>query len=158
MTLAQLAAAHGVATSYEDWSGTPVPVAPTAVVAALAALGVDADGGEALVRALEDVCGLARRDVLMLLIREFTRPKMPVPASVWLNFAAEFNEKASPGVGEAALTRLLQSGPAKLASWSAAAMHFTGSERPTPRGSKPTMSNLSVISEGRPPSAAPKVR
>lgn len=68
------------------------------------------------VRALEDICGLARRDVLMLLIREFTRPKMPVPASVWLNFAAEFNERASPGVGEAALTRLLQSGPAKLAS------------------------------------------
>lgn len=68
------------------------------------------------VRALEDICGLARRDVLMLLIREFTRPKMSVPASVWLNFAAEFNEKASPGVGEAALTRLLQSGPAKLAS------------------------------------------
>lgn len=83
------------------------------------------------VRALEDICGLARRDVLMLLIREFTRPKMPVPASVWLNFAAEFNEKASPGVGEAALTRLLQSGPAKLASntedgaWQDA-MTFTG--------------------------------
>jgi hypothetical protein len=83
------------------------------------------------VRALEEICGLARRDVLMLLIREFTRPKMPVPASVWLNFAAEFNEKASPGVGEAALTRLLQSGPAKLASntedgaWRDA-MTFTG--------------------------------
>ncbi len=83
------------------------------------------------VRALEDICGLARRDVLMLLIREFTRPKMPVPASVWLNFAAEFNEKAAPGVGEAALTRLLQSGPAKLASntedgaWQDA-MIFTG--------------------------------
>lgn len=83
------------------------------------------------VRALEDICGLARRDVLMLLIREFTRPKMSVPASVWLNFAAEFNEKASPGVGEAALTRLLQSGPAKLATstedgaWQDA-MTFTG--------------------------------
>ena len=35
MTLAQLAAAHGVATSYEDWSGAPVDVAPTAVVALL---------------------------------------------------------------------------------------------------------------------------
>jgi hypothetical protein len=83
------------------------------------------------VHALEDICGLARRDVLMLLIREFTRPKMPVPASVWLNFAAEFNETASLGVGEAALTRLLQSGPAKLASntedgaWQDA-MTFTG--------------------------------
>jgi hypothetical protein len=68
------------------------------------------------VRALEDICGLARRDVLMLLIHEFTRPKMAVPASVWLNFAAEFNENTTRGVGEAALTRLLQSGPAKLAS------------------------------------------
>ena len=45
------------------------------------------------VRALEDICGLARRDVLMLLIREFTRPEMPVPASVWLNFAAELQRK-----------------------------------------------------------------
>lgn len=83
------------------------------------------------VRALEDICGLSRRDVLMLLIQEFTRPKMPVPASVWLNFAAEFNEKTSHGVGEAALTRLLQSGPAKLAAntedgaWQDA-MTFTG--------------------------------
>lgn len=83
------------------------------------------------VRALEEVCGLARRDVLMLLIQEFTRPKMPVPASVWLNFAAEFNGKTTPGVGEAALTRLLQSGSAKLASntedgaWQEA-MTFTG--------------------------------
>ncbi|WP_180839037.1 NACHT domain-containing protein [Variovorax sp. RO1] len=83
------------------------------------------------VRALEDICGVARRDVLMFLIHEFTRPKMPVPASVWLNFAAEFNGKTSHGVGEAALTRLLQSGPAKLASntedgaWQDA-MTFTG--------------------------------
>lgn len=83
------------------------------------------------VRALEEICDLARRDVLMLLIHEFTRPKMPVPASVWLNFAAEFNGKTSHGVGEAALTRLLQSGPAKLASntedgaWQDA-MTFTG--------------------------------
>lgn len=81
--------------------------------------------------ALEEICGLARHDVLMLLIHEFTRPKMPVPASVWLNFAAEFNGKTTQSVGEAALTRLLQSGPAKLASntedgaWQDA-MTFTG--------------------------------
>ncbi len=83
------------------------------------------------IRALEEICGLTRRDVLMLLIHEFTRPKMPVPASVWLNFAAEFNGKTTHGVGEAALTRLLRSGPAKLASntedgaWQDA-MTFTG--------------------------------
>jgi hypothetical protein len=68
------------------------------------------------VRALEEICGLERRDVLMLLIREFTRPKMSVSASVWLNFAAEFNARTTPGVGEQSLTRLLQSGPARLAS------------------------------------------
>lgn len=83
------------------------------------------------VRALEEICGLERRDVLMLLIHEFTRPKMPVPASVWLNFAAEFNARTKPGVGEQALTRLLQSGPARLASntedgaWQES-MSFTG--------------------------------
>lgn len=67
-------------------------------------------------RALEEICGVDRREVLMMLIHEFTRPKMPVPASVWLNFAAEFNAQTTSGVGETALTRLLQSGPAKLAS------------------------------------------
>ncbi|MCA1710733.1 MAG: 4-alpha-glucanotransferase [Actinobacteria bacterium] len=40
--LAELAAAHGVATSYDDWSGKPVEVSPEAVTAALSALGVDA--------------------------------------------------------------------------------------------------------------------
>jgi hypothetical protein len=68
------------------------------------------------VRALEEICGLERHDVLMLLIHEFTRPKISVPASVWLNFAAEFNARTTPGVGERSLTRLLQSGPARLAS------------------------------------------
>jgi hypothetical protein len=49
-------------------------------------------------------------------------------------------------------------GAAKFASWSALLMHSTGSERPTPRGSKPRMSNRSVIAVGRPPSASPKDR
>jgi 4-alpha-glucanotransferase len=53
--LADLAAAHGVATSYEDWSGRPVDVAPEAVVAALAALGVDASGDDAVRAALTEV-------------------------------------------------------------------------------------------------------
>ncbi|QQX89738.1 ATP-binding protein (plasmid) [Cupriavidus necator] len=68
------------------------------------------------VKAFQDVCDIDRRTLLMLLIRELSRPKSPVPASVWLNFAAELNAVAMPGVGQAALTRLLQSGPAKLAS------------------------------------------
>lgn len=68
------------------------------------------------VKAFQDVCGVDRCTLLMFLIRELSHPKSPVPASVWLNFAAEFNELAMPGVGQTALTRLLQSGPAKLAS------------------------------------------
>lgn len=110
-------------TCKEQWGGSSLAVtealkacAPVIVrVNALEYISFDYLSGSH-VQALEDICGLARRDVLMLLIREFTRPKMAVPASVWLNFAAEFNEGASPGVGEAALTRQLQSGPAKLAS------------------------------------------
>lgn len=109
-------------TCKEQWIGSSLAVA--AALKACAPVIARVNAGEYIsfdylsgshVRALEDICGLPRRDVLMPLIREFTRPKMPVPASVWLNFAAEFNEKASPGVGDAALTRLLQSGPAKLA-------------------------------------------
>ncbi|MGZ6793666.1 MAG: 4-alpha-glucanotransferase, partial [Mycobacteriales bacterium] len=55
MTLEQLAAAHGVATSYDDWSGRRVPVSRTAVTAALAALGVDAGDDGAVAAALQDV-------------------------------------------------------------------------------------------------------
>jgi hypothetical protein len=68
------------------------------------------------VQAFEEICGIDRHSFLRLLIREFSRPKVPVPASVWLNFAAELNAGANLGVGQTALTRLLQSGPAKLAS------------------------------------------
>jgi 4-alpha-glucanotransferase len=53
--LQQLAAAHGVATSYEDWSGKPVAVSESAVVAALAALDVDASTPRAIADALEAV-------------------------------------------------------------------------------------------------------
>ncbi|CAA9323521.1 MAG: GH77 [uncultured Frankineae bacterium] len=55
MTLAQLAAAHGVATSYEDWAGAETQVSEAAVVAALAALGVDARGEQAVAQALAEV-------------------------------------------------------------------------------------------------------
>jgi hypothetical protein len=125
-------------TCKEQWIGSSLAVADALKACAQVVARVNASEyisydylSGSHIRALEEICGLARRDVLMLLIHEFTRPKMPVPASVWLNFAAEFNEGASPGVGEAALTRLLQSGPAKLASntedgaWQDA-MNFTG--------------------------------
>ncbi len=51
-SLALLAGAHGVATSYEDWSGRRVEVEQTAVVQALAALGVDASSEGAVQAAL----------------------------------------------------------------------------------------------------------
>ncbi|MCU1594813.1 MAG: malQ, partial [Frankiales bacterium] len=53
MTLEQLAAAHGVATSYDDWSGRRVPVSVTAITSALAALGVDASDDAAVATALD---------------------------------------------------------------------------------------------------------
>ncbi|HWG94402.1 MAG TPA: 4-alpha-glucanotransferase, partial [Mycobacteriales bacterium] len=51
--LAALAAAHGVATGYLDWADRRVPVRRSAVVAALAALDVDASTPEAARAALQ---------------------------------------------------------------------------------------------------------
>ncbi|MGB8650554.1 MAG: 4-alpha-glucanotransferase [Mycobacteriales bacterium] len=55
MTLSELAAAHGVSTSYVDWRGRSVEVPRTAVVAVLAALGVDAGSDEAVADGLRAV-------------------------------------------------------------------------------------------------------
>ncbi|MFF8602537.1 4-alpha-glucanotransferase [Streptomyces sp. NPDC015232] len=52
MTLARLAALHGVATEYAPSEGVTVPVSEATVVAVLRALGVDASGPEALAAAL----------------------------------------------------------------------------------------------------------
>ncbi|MFF3976669.1 4-alpha-glucanotransferase [Streptomyces sp. NPDC001828] len=54
MTLARLAARHGVATSYSPSAGITVDVPDATVVAVLAALGVDASTPSALRRALAD--------------------------------------------------------------------------------------------------------
>src|SRR5947209_12892965 len=51
----RLAAAHGVATSYEDQLQRTVHVAESSVVAVLAALGVDASTPAAVEAALDDV-------------------------------------------------------------------------------------------------------
>jgi 4-alpha-glucanotransferase len=53
--LARLAAAHGVATSYEDQLRRPVEVGRDAVVGVLAALGVDASSPQAVDAALREV-------------------------------------------------------------------------------------------------------
>jgi 4-alpha-glucanotransferase len=57
--LVELASAHGVATDYWDWQGRHVTVSATAIRAVLTALGVDAEGEDAVERALADV-GLAQ--------------------------------------------------------------------------------------------------
>ncbi|MCO6714991.1 4-alpha-glucanotransferase, partial [Streptomyces sp. CHA16] len=53
MALSRLAELHGVATSYSPCPDRTVPAAESAVVAALAALGVDASSPEAIRTALE---------------------------------------------------------------------------------------------------------
>jgi 4-alpha-glucanotransferase len=54
-SLAELAHAHGVATSFGDWRGGGAEASSEAVVAVLAAMGVDAGDGEAIRKALDDV-------------------------------------------------------------------------------------------------------
>ena len=53
--LVELAHAHGVATEYWDWQGRHVVVSAAAIRAVLTALGVDAEGDDAVERALADV-------------------------------------------------------------------------------------------------------
>lgn len=65
---------------------------------------------------LSALSGVDRQALIIGLVQEFSRPNTSIPASVWLSLATEFNRKATPGVGQQALTRLLSSGPAKLAS------------------------------------------
>lgn len=68
---------------------------------------------------LNDLSALSSVDVQILvmeLVREFTRPPISIPAAVWLSLASECNRQAAPGVGQKALSRLLNSGPAKLAN------------------------------------------
>jgi 4-alpha-glucanotransferase len=62
--LEQLAAAHGVATSYLDWDRRPVVVAESAVVAALAAVDVDASSPGAVASALRDLDAATWLDML----------------------------------------------------------------------------------------------
>jgi len=67
-------------------------------------------------RELSAISGAGREALVYSLIREFARPDLSIPASVWLGIAAELNDKAKRGVGQRALARLLSSGPEKLAS------------------------------------------
>ena len=64
IALAALAAAHGVATRYDDWSGRSVQVAPAAVIAALACLDVEAATPAEVEQALDEVQRAAWRRLL----------------------------------------------------------------------------------------------
>ena len=63
-SLAELAHAHGVATSFGDWRGGGAQASSEAVVAVLAAMGVDARDGEAIRKSLDDVCVASWRRML----------------------------------------------------------------------------------------------
>lgn len=65
---------------------------------------------------LAELSGFDHRTLTLTLIKEFSRPDMSIPASVWLSLATTFNKSASSGVGQDVIKRLLNSGPAKLAS------------------------------------------
>lgn len=65
---------------------------------------------------LSSISGVNRDQLILLLIESFSERGASIPASVWLNFATEFNVRASPGVGQSALERLLNSGAGKLAA------------------------------------------
>ena len=53
--LVELAHAHGVATEYWDWQGQHVTVSAAAIRAVLTALGIEAEGDDAVEQALVDV-------------------------------------------------------------------------------------------------------
>ena len=94
MTLAQLAAAHGVATSYEDWSGAAVPVSDAAVVSALAALDVDAATDDAIAAALTEAeqapwRRLVRHTVVVRGGRGTVEVHLPADGDVALELVAE---------------------------------------------------------------------
>jgi hypothetical protein len=65
---------------------------------------------------LSAISGVDRGQLILLLIESFSDRDASIPASVWLSLATEFNVRASPGVGQRALERLLNSGAGKLSA------------------------------------------
>lgn len=65
---------------------------------------------------LSRLSGVDRHSLILALIKEFSRPNVEVPASVWLGLATAVNAISANGVGQAAVQRLLNAGAAKLAS------------------------------------------
>lgn len=68
------------------------------------------------INSLSELSGVGRHSIILELVKQFARPDVEVPASVWLALATYINTMAVSGVGQAALKRLLNAGAAKLAS------------------------------------------
>ena len=105
-SLEQLAAAHGVATSYDNWNNDPVAVQESAVIAALAAMDVDAATPEAVTAALADVEDAPWRSVLppVVVLRGagevVVRSALPPVLEVRLEDGQPFAVHAQPNAGE----------------------------------------------------------
>ncbi|MDT7572799.1 MAG: 4-alpha-glucanotransferase [Actinomycetota bacterium] len=104
--LQRLAAAHGVATSYENWAHKPVEVKESAVVAALAALDVDASSPAAISAALRDVDEAPWREVLppVVVVRgrgeAVVRTSLPPAVDVVLEGGGPVAVSAQPRAGD----------------------------------------------------------
>ncbi len=100
--LQTLAAAHGVATGYEDWAGRPVEVGEAAVVAALAALGVPAGDARERAQALAALESAPWSRLLppSLVVRAGEPAALPVrgPADVRVRITLEDGSTREPAV------------------------------------------------------------
>jgi 4-alpha-glucanotransferase len=93
--LTQLAAAAGVATSYEDFKKDPVEVSELAVVAALGALGIDASTPEAVDAALRELSDAPWRRLLppsVVLRGDDSEVELRSPAAVDVRLDVELED------------------------------------------------------------------
>lgn len=65
---------------------------------------------------ISDLSGIPMPDLALELITIFAAPDSHLPASIWMGLAAIICERTTDGEGQAALSRLLKSNSAKLAS------------------------------------------
>ncbi|NOK38745.1 transcriptional regulator [Corallococcus exercitus] len=117
------AKAHELKACQEAWSTASAAV-PKALTAAADWI-VRENAGEFVsfgyispwqLKRITELTGVDAHALTLALLHQYCRPGTDVPAAVWLSFAAAFNTKSAAGVGQAALTRLLASGAAKLAA------------------------------------------
>jgi hypothetical protein len=69
-----------------------------------------------LLKQLADLCEVSAPALALELIKIFAAPDEHLGASIWMALASIMGEKADPGVGQAAISRLLNGNATKLAS------------------------------------------